>query len=888
MIIFAEYNYQKKTTYPMGKTYKQKINSNRLKKLACCAAVVMSLTGASAKDIYSWQNVKIGGGGGFIPGIIYNESEKNLLYIRTDMGGMYRYDYATKKNIPLTDFVAPEDWNWLGAESFATDPVEPNICYLMAGTYTNDWTDHMAALYRSTDYGDSWTRYDMPFKSGGNMPGRSVGERLMIDPHDNTVLYFGARSGNGLWKSTDSGKTWNKIESFPVTGTYIQDPEYAYTADPIGIGWVAFDTQSSEMGAACKRLFVGAMQAEGDNIYESTDGGETWTAVAGQPTNAIYEASNSTEGVHIMPHHGVLRDSFLVLPYNDKCGPYDGGYGEVWKYNIYTKEWFDITPHMHEKDEAWGTDVLQTEDAYFGYGGCAVDAQNPNRIMVSVLNSYWPDAMLFFSEDGGASWYRSFYWTSYPSAVFHYDVNIGDFIWLNWGTTTSRFPDVVQPKLGWMIGDLEINPFNSEEMLYGTGATLYGTSNLSDFTDTTTTMHITSWGDGIEECAVLSLCVPPTGDVKVVTGVGDIGGFTHTDVDTPTQMWTTPVFSRGSSVDYAELDPVKVVRVGTCSPAQYEDTCNIASSGDGGLTWNKRYESCMKAKNGSVAISAKGNYTLWSTEDQGVWGGADYGMKQISAIPSGSYVCSDRVNDSVFYIYSEGQFMTFNTESGTITNTATHDSFPTSSIYIKAVPGFEGHVWLPCNKKGLFVTEDGGKTFSMPCADVDQCDVIGFGKAAEGKTYPTLYMTGAYKGKTGVYRSTDKGATWQRINDDEHQYGSINYAISGDMRTYGICYFGTNGRGVITGKIASTEPDDETGTESVAADNEVCPVGVYRQKDYVRLTDLPIGSVIKLYDATGKLVASKKAESDEEQIKIDNQIHILSVCHNGKTTSVKF
>ena len=32
-----------------------------------------------------------------------------------------------------------------------------------------------------------------------------------------------------------------------------------------------------------------------------------------------------------------------------------------------------------------------------------------------------------------------------------------------------------------MIGDLEINPFNSDEMLYGTGATIYGCDNLTDW-----------------------------------------------------------------------------------------------------------------------------------------------------------------------------------------------------------------------------------------------------------------------------------------------------------------------------------------------------------------------------------------------------------------------
>ena len=56
------------------------------------------------------------------------------------------------------------------------------------------------------------------------MPGRGFGERLAIDPGNNKILFFAARSGNGLWKSVDAGVTWSKVASFPDAGTYIADP----------------------------------------------------------------------------------------------------------------------------------------------------------------------------------------------------------------------------------------------------------------------------------------------------------------------------------------------------------------------------------------------------------------------------------------------------------------------------------------------------------------------------------------------------------------------------------------------------------------------------------------------------------------------------------------
>lgn len=39
------------------------------------------------------------------------------------------------------------------------------------------------------------------------MPGRGNGERLAVDPKNSNIIYFGARSGNGLYKSTNGGKS---------------------------------------------------------------------------------------------------------------------------------------------------------------------------------------------------------------------------------------------------------------------------------------------------------------------------------------------------------------------------------------------------------------------------------------------------------------------------------------------------------------------------------------------------------------------------------------------------------------------------------------------------------------------------------------------------------
>ena len=77
------------------------------------------------------------------------------------------------------------------------------------------------AIARSSDYGATWKFSNLTFKVGGNMPGRGMGERLAIDPNDNSIIYFGARSGKGLWKSVDSGVTFTKVSTFTAVGKSI-------------------------------------------------------------------------------------------------------------------------------------------------------------------------------------------------------------------------------------------------------------------------------------------------------------------------------------------------------------------------------------------------------------------------------------------------------------------------------------------------------------------------------------------------------------------------------------------------------------------------------------------------------------------------------------------
>src|SRR5271165_6291249 len=60
---------------------------------------------------YRFQNVDIGGGGGFISGIVFSTNQPGLIYARTDIGGAYRFDPDSSRWIPLLDWIGFSDWN---------------------------------------------------------------------------------------------------------------------------------------------------------------------------------------------------------------------------------------------------------------------------------------------------------------------------------------------------------------------------------------------------------------------------------------------------------------------------------------------------------------------------------------------------------------------------------------------------------------------------------------------------------------------------------------------------------------------------------------------------------------------------------------------------------
>ncbi|KAL1690415.1 glycoside hydrolase family 74 protein [Schizophyllum commune] len=604
------------------------------------------------------------------------------------------------------------------------------------------------------------------------MPGRGMGERLVVDPNDNSVLYFGARSGNGLLKSTDYGATWEAVSGLTNAGTYVADPSdtTGYNSDIIGVSWVTFDSSSGSSGSPTPRIFVGVASAGEDNIFVSEDAGATWDAVAGQ---------NNT----FIPHKGVLSPSegLLYISYSNGAGPYDGTLGSVWKYDIASDNWTEITP-------------ASGDDLFFGFGGVAVDLQNPGTILVAALNAWWPDGQIYRSTDSGTTWSPLWDWGAYPEIHKYYSYHNDLAPWLGPNYVVTELGTL---QIGWMMEALVIDPFDSDHWLYGTGATIYGGHDLTAW-DTKHNVSISSLADGIEEDAILGLISPPTGP-SLLSAVGDNTGFVHEDLDkAPSTRFQNPEWSTSVDIDYAGNVPTTIVRVGNAGddPQQL-----IALSTDSGANWNPSYASSTDVQGGKVAISANATSIVWSSSSNGVLVSKNSAsFTAVPNVPSGAVIASDKVNDSAFYAASGSSFYASTDGGASFNETATlGDS--TAPFDIAVNFNTAGDVWVSTDK-GLYHSTDSGATFTA-IEGISQAWALGLGAAKEEGAYPAVFVAATLDGVTGYYRSDDEGASWVQIDDAKHGFGAPgSNVLTGDPRVYGRVYIGTNGRGIFYGDIA--------------------------------------------------------------------------------------
>jgi hypothetical protein len=698
-----------------------------------------------------WKNVAIGGGG-FVSGIVFSPIEQGLAYARTDVGGFYRWEGANSQWVPLTDSFPMSQGNYMGGESIAPDPTDATIVYAAGGMYLGSGN---GVILRSTDQGNTWTVNEIPVPMGGNANGRGMGERLAVDPNDHAILFFGTRE-SGLYKSTNSAATWAPVSTFPTKG----DATY-------GLPVVVFD-KTGGSAAGSTTIFVGAASTSaGSNLYRTTDGGSTWALVAGAggPTG-------------LMAHHASLgSDGTLWLAYSSTYGPGGGpGTGQVWKYGTVTGTWTNVTPPAAN----WGAMA----------GGISVDAQNAQHVIVSTLDWYAPDRLLA-TTNGGTTWaVIAQPPVSYDPNGSTYDVNGVEF-WLVGGATT-----VGTGATNW-VEAVALDPFDPNHAMYGTGAGVWSSSDIQGATGANGQGVTWTFLDkGLEETVPIYLM--PTIKGAFLGTIGDLGGMRNTNLDVYSSSgeYSNPVDNNTNGIDFAEANTNFVVRVGNSG----KPASDVAYSNDNGVTWTPCTAAVpgytVSGQMGSVAVAADGSRFLASPNSGSVAYTTTQGASWTAStgLPSGAMLASDRVTASTFYATSGGTLYVSTDSGATFTkaNTFTGNGAP------RAVFGQAGEVWVAAGGGSLYRFTASGATRAV-VGNVTRAYGVGFGMAAAGQSHPAAYVIGTVAGQYGFFRSDDGvGTAWTRINDDAHQYGSLqgNY-IAGDEGVYGRVYLTTGGRGYI-------------------------------------------------------------------------------------------
>lgn len=728
---------------------------------------------------YKWKSAVMGGVE-YATGYIWNPKNPSDLYLRADGGGIWKWNRGQNRWDALMDNL-PYEWrNLQVADSFAVDPENPKTIYVAGGG--SRW-NAVHDVLKTEDGGKSWKRTNLKKSDGtdvmseGNGPNRQAGERLAVDPNFPQNVWFGTRN-DGLWVSHDGAKSW-KNASFPSKG-----------AKWLGISYLVFNPKSGKVGSATPEMFAGvtsgpisddtnAPKANG-GVYHSSDGGKNWTLLSGGP------------GANASPLRARIASDGTF--YTSTAG--EGG---VWKWK--NGVWTNITP-KEAPNLSW----------------CAIDVHPSDDQKLLASPTLGDNLPVFYSSDGGKNWIRysttrdnlggNASWANYPS-------------WEGPSNANSSFPG--------NTSDVIFDRFDPKTVWH---ASFQGPNRTLDIGEKTIVWNFEGVG---REQMTTAEAVSPTQGASLISGVWDVGGFRHENLDEIPRVRMVLLESDGKPSAQAwqrafqdcfdmDVSPQKPDAIVAAGGWEWNGTGTAALSLDNGRTFRRfAAKPFADAKFGRVAIAANDSQNIvWAPmgDDASVYHSPDGGRNW--EVSSGAPVamvngtgpwtffkplCADRVNDRTFYIYDRktGHFFVSSDGGASWNHRANLPTQPGNHYdnhKLEATPFGAGHLWLSLDEGGLLHSRDGGKNW-VKMTGIERAVNFAFGK---GKTAQSvaLYLFGllSVTEKVALYRSDDEGKSWSKINDQNNGLAGLTN-LTGDMQKWGRVYAGTTARSVFYGEAAS-------------------------------------------------------------------------------------
>ena len=764
---------------------------------------------------YEYKNAPIPGGG-YVTGLLYHPRQPGILYARTDIGGVYRYDYEKKHWKSLIDGVSMEDISETFPIACALDENHPEYLYIMSGINGQGY----GKFSISEDYGETFIHKKIPVTVHGNLCGRGTGYRLVADKKDENILYFASQL-DGLWKTTDRGDTWKRLtlEENYMTCVWVSDD-----AKTIVAGTAGYTTREND-------------KLRGHSLYVSYDAGQSFERLM-QPENVLVSDSKMNglvasrynyDGTYLYVTMNVTGRWNYVIDLGYSCDSGDVIGGKVLRYYFSEGKiagYDDITP------DADG--VLTKKFLNYGFGGISSCKAMPGLLVCSTLcREKEGDEIVYLSKDYGNSWSVSlcglekgdlYFNTSYMKPEYN-----GNHCLLHW------------------MSDIKINPFDPNEVWFNSGTGVFMTDALLG--------EHPRYHDacaGIEETVHLNVYAPVAGEAELIDIVGDLGGFAFRNLDEPCK----------NSFDDREGN-----RYITCINADISDADSnlgiVTARGNwkgktkGGLVRTrdnfKTFERISmpfginaeidrklheienpNVNAGWVAMSPDGINIVWSVAD-GIRlpvelviisndGGKNFqkaGVFDLKGNPvKKGYlkVFSDRTGNDLFYGFGGASEIYVSRDGGkNFYQKQPEETFPICDFgYIDTANKTE--VRGEGGKRGVFYMALGDAGLYKFCYDTgtdkihvkrltdakDACYCMGLGVIGEGREYLTeekaIYFCGRLDGEYGFYRTLDEGKSYERLNRDDQMYGEIN-SIDGDKRKFGRFFLATGSRGVLYGEM---------------------------------------------------------------------------------------